>query len=184
MKKNESYRILKYPPSYLGNYLSIRGDVTDSGIPVEFIKNNGDKWVYIFSHIGDKPIQIFNIGENQYFLVIISGIAYITDKENENSIKEIACGISEIFETKRQIILIENYSIIIIENVNKIKHFQSSNFSDIRENRIENGVLKGVLDYNFQKTKYEIDLQNLEFNRISETNKNTETNRKWWQIMK
>ena len=170
-EKDKSYKILEFLPPYSENYLSIRGDVSDSGIPIEFIKNNGEKWVYNFSNTLDKSIKIFNLGENQYFLVINSGVAYTIDKENENSIKEIACGINDFFEIERQIILIESYSIIIIENINNIEYFQNSKISDFRENQIENGVLKGVLNYNFVRSDYQIDLKNLELRINSEVDK-------------
>lgn len=193
------YKILKFPPAYLDGYLAINGCLSEYCIPIEFTKSNGEKWVYGFQGEIEKPIKIIDIKENRYFLISTDNylkIVYLIDIETINPINEIQY-VAQILEYKNLIILIlDTNSIAIIKEPNEIQYFEHLCWDGIRENRIENGILKGTLydwkkDKDYNKTDYELDLNTLTFKRVNELNPKHNLHTKpevkkhnWWEIWK
>lgn len=201
-EKNNPYKILKYPPAYLDGYLAINGCLSEYCIPIEFTKKNGEKWVYGFQGEIEKKIKIFNLKDNRYFLISTVNelnINYIVDIEIINPIDEIWY-VAEILEYKKiYILILGSNSIAIIKGPNDIRYIQTLCFDGIKNNRIENGVLKGQLyDWNikdseegYDKTDYELDLKTLILKKGKElehkpiqTKKATFEKPKWWEIWK
>tara|TARA_R110002111_G_scaffold260707_3_gene332537 strand:- start:29 stop:652 length:624 start_codon:yes stop_codon:yes gene_type:complete len=173
MTENETpYRILKYPPAYMDGYLAINGCLSEYCIPIEFTKNNGEKWVYGFHGEIEKEIEIINLKDNRYFLISTVNelnTNYIVDIEKINPINEIDY-VSEKLKHKDDLILfLSSNSIAIIKEPDEIKYIRTYNWDGIKNNRIENGILKGQLyDWNsndngekYIKTNYELDLKTL-----------------------
>ena len=203
MTENENpYKILKYPPAYLDGYLAINGCLSEYCIPIEFTKNNGDKWVYGFQGEIEKGIKIIDLKDNRYFLISTINelnTNYIVDIEIINPIKEIDY-VSEILKFNKDIILIlSSNSIAIIKEPNDTKYIEDLCWDGIKNNRIENGVLKGQLyDWNnnnsgekYNKTEYELDLNTLILKKGKELEqkpipiKKVKVEKpKWWKIWK
>jgi len=68
-ENEKSYKILKFPPAYLDGYLAINGSLSEYCIPIEFTKNNEEKWVYGFEGEIEKEIKIINLKDKRYFLI-------------------------------------------------------------------------------------------------------------------
>tara|TARA_R110002124_G_C8903756_1_gene510025 strand:+ start:913 stop:1545 length:633 start_codon:yes stop_codon:yes gene_type:complete len=201
------YKILKYPPAYMDGYLAINGCLSEYCIPIEFTKNNGEKWVYGFHGEIEKGIEIIDLKDNRYFFISTTNelnTNYIVDVETINPIKEIDY-VSEILKYKSKLILIlSSNSIAIVNEPFDIEYIESLCWDGIRNNRIENGVLKGQLyDWNnsdsgekYDKTNYELDLKTLilrkgkELERKQVPMKKMKLERaevkkqKWWKIWK
>lgn len=208
MTENENpYKILKYPPAYLDGYLAINGCLSEYCIPIEFTKNNGEKWVYGFPGEIEKGIEIIDLKDNRYFFTSTTNelnTNYIIDVETINPIKEIDY-VSEILKYKSKLILIlSSNSIAIVNDPNDIEYIESLCWDGIRNNRIENGILKGQLyDWNnrdygekYNKTNYELDLETLivkkgkdllqksDSIKKAEIKKAKVEKRKWWELWK
>ena len=184
MTENETpYRILKYPPAYMDGYLAINGCLSEYCIPIEFTKNNGEKWVYGFHGEIEKEIEIINLKDNRYFLISTVNelnTNYIVDIEKINPINEIDY-VSEKLKHKDDLILfLSSNSIAIIKEPDEIKYIRTYNWDGIKNNRIENGILKGQLyDWNsndngekYIKTNYELDLKTLILRKGKELERN------------
>ena len=203
MTENEKpYKILKYAPSYLDGYLAINGCLSEYCIPIEFTKSNGEKWVYGFQGEIEKGIEIINLKNNRYFLIATINelnTNYIVDIETINPIKEIDY-VSEILRYDNELVLIlSSNSIAVIKEPNDIRYIRNLCWDGIRNNRIENGILKGQLyDWNnrntgekYDKTEYEIDLTTLILKKGKELEhkrvpiKKVEVEKpKWWELWK
>ena len=206
-EKQKPYKILKYPPAYLDGYLAINGCLSEYCIPIEFYKENGEKWVYGFQGEIEKGIEIIDLKDNRYFFISTNNelnTNYIVDVETINPIKEIDY-VSEILKYKNKLILIlSSNSIAIVNEPNDIEYIESLCWDGIRNNRIENGILKGQLydwsnrDYGdkYNKTNYELDLETLIIKKGKdllqksdsikkvEIKKTKVENRKWWELWK
>ncbi|UPS92072.1 MULTISPECIES: hypothetical protein [Flavobacteriaceae] len=206
-EKEKPYKVLKYPPAYLDGYLAINGCLSEYCIPIEFYKENGEKWVYGFQGEIEKGIEIIDLKDNRYFFISTKNelnTNYIVDVETINPIKEIDY-VSEILKYKNKLILIlSSNSIAIVNEPNDIEYIESLCWDGIRNNRIENGILKGQLydwsnrDYGdkYNKTNYELDLETLIIKKgkdllqksdsikKAEIKKTKVENRKWWELWK
>ncbi len=206
MTENKNpYKILKYPPAYLDGYLAINGCLSEYCIPIEFTKNNGEKWVYGFQGEIEKRIEIINIKDNRYFLISTANelnTNYIVDIETINPIKEIDYVSEKLKYNNELILILSSNSIAIIKEPNEIQYIESLCWDGIRNNRIENGTLKGQLyDWNnsnsgedYDKTNYELDLKTLILRKGKELEhkpvpiKKVEVEKvkvekpKWWKI--
>lgn len=203
VNKNENpYKILKYPPAYLDGYLAINGCLSEYCIPIEFTKNNGEKWVYGFKGEIEKKIEIINLKDNRYFLIsTINELNrnYIVDIETINPINEIDFVLEKLKYNNEQIFILNSNSIAIIKEPNEIKYIENLCWDGIRNNRIENGFLKGQL-YNwnnsksgeeYNKTDYELNLNTMILKKGKELNQKPIQVRKvkiektkWWEIWK
>ena len=208
MTENEDpYKILKYPPAYLDGYLAIKGCLSEYCIPIEFTKNNGDKWVYGFEGEIEKEIEIINLNDNRYFFISTINelnTNYIVDLETVNPIKEIDYVSEKLKYNNELILILSSNSIAIIKEPNEIKYIENLCWDGIRNNRIENGVLKGQLyDWNnsdsgeeYDKTNYELDLKTLILRKGKELERKQVPikkmklekvevkKQKWWKIWK
>ncbi len=206
MTENQNpYKILKYPPAYMDGYLAINGCLSEYCIPIEFTKNNGEKWVYGFHGEIEKEIEIINLKDNRYFLISTVNelnTNYIVDIETINPINEIDYVSEKLKYNNDLILILSSNSIAVIKQPNEIKYIQTLNWDGIRNNRIENGILKGQLyDWNnsesgeqYDKTDYELDLNTMLFKRgkeleqksvpikkLNDENLKAEKT-KWWKI--
>ncbi|WP_167342081.1 hypothetical protein [Nonlabens sp. SY33080] len=171
MTENQNpYNILKYPPAYMDGYLAINGCLSEYCIPIEFTKKNGEKWVYGFQGEIEKEIEIINLKDNRYFLISTTNelkTNYIVDVETINPINEIDYVSERLKYNDGLILFLCPNSIVIIKDPNDIRRIDTHNWDGIRNNRIENGILKGQLydrNYNdrgekYDKTDYELDLK-------------------------
>jgi hypothetical protein len=201
------YKILKYPPAYLDGYLAINGCLSEYCIPIEFTKNNGEKWVYGFEGEIEKEIEIINLKDNRYFFISTINelnTNYIVDLETVNPIKEIDYVSEKLKYNNELILILSSNSIAIIKEPNEIKYLENLCWDGIRNNRIENGVLKGQLyDWNnsdsgeeYDKTNYELDLKTLILRKGKELERKQVPikkmklekvevkKQKWWKIWK
>tara|TARA_R110002012_G_scaffold179330_5_gene344956 strand:+ start:1077 stop:1700 length:624 start_codon:yes stop_codon:yes gene_type:complete len=199
------YKILKYPPAYMDGYIAINGCLSEYCIPIEFTKDNGEKWVYGFHGEIEKEIEIINLKDNRYFLISIVNelnTNYIVDIETINPINEIDYVTEKLKFNNELILILSSNSIAIIKEPNEIKYIQTLCWDGIRNNRIENGVLKGQLyDWNnsdsgekYDKTNYELDLKTLILKKGKELEQKTVQIKKlnaekvkvekpkWWKI--
>ncbi len=191
----------------MDGYLAINGCLSEYCIPIEFTKNNGEKWVYGFHGEIEKEIKIIDLKDNRYFLISTINelnTNYIVDIETINPINEIDY-VTEKLEFNNELILIlSSNSIAIIKEPNEIKYIENLCWDGIRNNRIENGVLKGQLyDWNnsdsgeeYDKTNYELNLKTLilrkgkelEHKKVPikkmEVEKAKAEKQKWWKIWK
>ncbi|UAB83320.1 hypothetical protein INR75_14170 [Zunongwangia sp. SCSIO 43204] len=189
----------------MDGYLAINGCLSEYCIPIEFTKNNGEKWVYGFHGEIEKEIEIINLKDNRYFLISTINelnTNYIVDIETINPINEIDYVSEKLKYNNDLILILSSNSIAVIKHPNEIKYIQTLNWDGLRNNRIENGILKGQLyDWNnsesveqYDKTDYELDLNTMVFKRgkeleqkpvpikkLNDENLKVEKN-KWWKI--
>lgn len=156
----------------MDGYLAINGCLSEYCIPIEFTNNTGEKWVYGFQGEIEKEIEIIDLKDNRYFLISTINelnTNYIVDIEIINPINEIDCVTEKLKFNNELILILSSNSIAIIKEPNEIKYIETLCWDGIRNNRIENGVLKGQLyDWNnsdsgekYNKTNYELDLKTL-----------------------
>ena len=196
----EKFEILKGLPAYGEMYISIPENgysEFSEGLAVKFIKNDKTEWIANFE-TGNSSLKFGKEFKNsQNVLIIACGICYLM---NPNEIKpkvEFGNDFEKIFEYKKKFILVGKYSISIIEDIDKIIHFDDLCYDGIKNVKVENDNLIGILNnYDSNGEELESDfilnLENLKFQEIEKRRilqnenlikrENKIENKSWWKI--
>ncbi|WFO17233.1 hypothetical protein M601_005785 [Cellulophaga baltica 4] len=193
---NSNFEILKGLPPYGKMYVPIPDGDWSEGLPVEFTKDDGTKWVANIAK-GQESFNYVNELKNTTEILVISyGDCYIIDRNKEKSICDFGYDFNQVIELNDKFILIGTKNIAIVESSEKIERFKDLCWDFIEDIKIENGILSGVLnDYNasdkYDKTDFNIDLETYELTKpkkkfipkIKAELKKAEL-KKWWEIWK
>ena len=193
---NSTFEILKGLPPYGKMYVPIPDGNWSEGLPVEFTKDDGTKWVANIEY-GQEGYDYINALNNlTEILVIANGCCYIIDRNKEKSICDFGYDFKQVIEYNKKFVLIGTRNIAIVENSEKIERYKNLCWDFIEDIKLENGTLSGVLnDYNasdkYDKTDFKIDLETYELTKpkkkfkpkIKTEPKTTEL-KKWWEIWK
>ena len=193
---NSTFEILKGLPPYGKMYVPIPEGNWSEGLPVEFTKDDGTKWVANIEYGKEGFDYINELNNPNEILVISNGCCYIIDRNKEKSIADFGYDFKQVIEYHKKFILIGTRNIAIVESSEKIERFKYMCRDFIENIKIENGILSGILnDYNawdkYDRTKFNIDLETNEFTKpkkkfkpkLKAEPKATEL-KKWWEIWK
>jgi len=194
--QERKFEILKGLPPYGEMYISIPNESFSEGLPVKFIKDDGNEWIANFDCGESEFNYISKLEKSDKILVIARGICYIMNRNRAKPIRNFGYDFKEVLEFESKLILIGQRNIAIVENSNEIEKYQDLCFDFIKNIRIENRKLKGTLyDYNasdsYDKNDFVIDLDTYEFTNpipkfvkknIMKKTKNKFI--KWWKIWK
>ena len=179
-------------------YLSIPEGNCSEGLPVEFKKDDGTKWVANIEYGKEGFDYIKELNHPTEILVISNGCCYIIDRNIEKSITDFGYDFKQVIEYNEKFILIGTRNIAIIENSEKIERFKYICRDFIEEIKIENGILTGVLNNfngrdknSFDKTDFRIDLESSKFTELGKSYRTKHKSelkkvelKKWWEIWK
>ena len=177
-------------------YVPIPEGNLSEGLPVEFTKDDGTKWVANIEYGKEEFNYINELNNPTEILIISNGCCYIIDRNKEKSITDFGYDFKQVIVNNEKFILIGTRNIAIVENSEKIKHYKDLCWDFIEDIKLENGILHGVLnDYNasdkFDKTEFNIDLKTYELTkpkREFKPKQNAEKKitelKKWWEIWK
>jgi len=196
----EKFEILKGLPAYGEMYISIPENgysEFSEGLAVKFVKNDNSEWIANFE-IGLSSLKFGKeLKNSQNVLIIACGICYLM---NPNEIKpkvEFGNDFEKVFEYQNKFILVGKYSISIVEDFDKIIHFDDLCYDGIKNVKIENENLIGILNnYDSNGEELESDfilnLENLKFQEIEKRRilqnenflkqENKIENKSWWKI--
>lgn len=151
-------------------YVPIPEGNWSEGLPVEFTKDDGKKWVANIERENEGFDYINELNNPTEILVISSGCCYIIDRNKEKSITNFGYDFKQVIEYGKKFILIGTRNIAIVENSKKIERYKDLCWDFIEDIKLENGVLSGVLnDYNavgkYDKTDFNIDLETYELTK-------------------
>ena len=199
----EKFEILNGLPTYGEMYISIPENgysEYSEGLAIKFIKNDNTKWIANFE-IGITSLKFATkLKNSEDILIIACGNCYIINPEEIKPKAKFGHDYKKVFEYKNKFILIGEYSITIIENTDKIEHFDDLCYDGISNVTLETENLVGVLnDYNSLTDGYDKSdfVLNLETQKISKTEtikiqnevKNErkveikkDGNEKWWKL--
>jgi len=177
-------------------YVPIPEGNWSEGLPVEFTKDDGTKWVANIAQ-GEESFNYINELKNSTEILIISGgCCYIIDRNKEKSVYDFGYDFKQVIEYNEKFILIGTRNIAIVHSSEKIERYKDLCWDFIENIKIENGILSGVLnDYNawdkYDKTDFIIDLETYELTKpkkkfkpkIKVEPKKAEL-KKWWEIWK
>ena len=182
MKQN--FEILSGLPSYVNMYVSIpENGYTEfsEGLAVKFVKKDNSEWIGNFER-GNSHLKYASQLKNSEDILIISfGICFIMNVESTKPLIQFGFDYKEVYEFENSFILIGEYSISIMENINKIKHFDNLCYDGIYNVEINNDKLTAILnsydsiENKIVKTNFALNLETLEFNE-------TKVQKTWWKI--
>jgi hypothetical protein len=188
------FEILSGLPAYGDMYISIpENSYTQfsEGLAVKFISKDKSEWIGNFQ-TGNSILKFASELKNDGNILIIAfGIAYIIDVENKKHVSEFGYDYNKVFQYKDSLILIGEYSISIVENSYKIKHFRDLCYEGISNIKFEDGNVTGILNNSdstgndYIESHFVLNVETLEFteNGIAKS-KNLTESRKWWEIWK
>jgi len=168
--------------------------VFSEGLAVKFIKKDNSEWIGNFER-GNSSLKFASkLKNSENILIIAFGICYIMNAENTKPIIEFGYDYKKVFEYKNILILIGEYSISVVESIDKIKHFDDLCYDGITNVELENEKIIGILN-NFNpsgngyiKNNFSLNLETLEFNETKITEKEEENikvkKKRWWEIFK
>jgi hypothetical protein len=190
------FKILKGLPPYGKMYVPFPDGNWSEGLAVEFIKDDGTKWVANIKH-GDTQFSYINeLNDPTEVLIISNGYCYIIDRNRETSIIDFGYDFKQIIEYNHKFILVGTRNIAIVEDSKTIARYKNLCFDFIEDIKIQNGILSGVLnDYNAwdrnNKTDFDINLDTYEYSKSKTTIKSRPKNKlktvqskRWWEIWK
>ena len=196
----EKFEILKGLPAYGEMYISIPENgysEFSEGLAVKFVKNDNTEWIANFE-TGWSSLKFgTELKNSQNVLIIACGICYLMNP-NENKPKvEFGNDFEKVIEYKNKFILVGKYSISIVEDIDKIIHFDDLCYDGIKNVKVENDNLIGILNnYDSNGEELESDfilnLENLKFQEIEKRRilqnenllkrENKIENKSWWKI--
>lgn len=158
------------------------------GLAVKFIRKDNSEWIGNLERGNSNLKYGFELRDGNV-LVIAFGICYVIDVENKKPIVKFGFDYKEVFEYKDCLALIGEYSISLVEGVDKIKHFDNLCYDGITNVELENGKVTGILNsfdsVKIIKRNFSLNLETLELteNGVIKSQNQTES-RKWWKIWK
>ena len=177
-------------------YVPIPDGNWSEGLPVEFTKDDGTKWVANIEYGKEGFDYITELSNSTEILVISNGWCHIIDRNKEKSITDFGYDFKQVVKNKEQFILIGNRDVSIVESSDKIKTFDNLCLDFIDNIKLENQVLSGTLnDFNawgkYTQTEFNIDLKTYELTEIKKkakpkqkTEREPTELKKWWEIWK
>ena len=192
------FEILNALPTYGEMYISFPENgykEFSEGLPVKFYKKDNTEWVGNFETGNSNLKFVTELNNIESLLIISYGICYIINSENNKMINKFGYDYKLVFEYNKKFILIGEYSISIVNDFGKIKHFDNLCYDGISEAKLENGKIIATLnDFNssgnIDLKEFTLDLNNLEVTEkqinIKKKNNNIEKakndSKKWWKI--
>ena len=196
----EKFEILKGLPAYGEMYISVPENgysKFSEGLAIKFIKNDNTTWTANFE-IGWSSLQFGKeLNNSENILIIACGICYLMNPNETKPKVVFGNDFEKVFEYKNKFILIGKYSISIVEDIDKINHFDDLCYDGIKNVKIENNNLIGIIN-NYDSDGKEIEsdfilnLESFKFEEINERriiqneyllkSENKSKNKNWWKI--
>ena len=171
-------------------YVPIPNGNTSEGLPVEFTKDDGTKWVANIEYGKEGFDYINELNNSTEILVISNGCCFIIDRNQEKSIKDFGYNFKQVIEFDKKFVLIGTRDIAIVESAEKIEHFKDLCRDFIEDVSIKNGILSGVLnDFNawdkYDRTVFNIDLETYLLTKPKpDVERKRNELKKWWEFWK
>ncbi|MFV8347586.1 hypothetical protein [Flavobacterium sp. ZB4P13] len=199
----ETFEILKGLPAYGEMYTSIPENgysEFSEGLAIKFIKKDNTEWIGNFETGSSSLKFATKLKNSESILIIACGICYIMNSEETKPKIEFGHDYKYVFEYKTKFVLVGEYSISIVESIDKMEHLDNLCYDGITNVKLENENLIGVLNsYNSSGEGYKSDfILNLETTEFKETERNESQNKvnnqneiskenivktkKWWKL--
>ncbi len=122
---NTTFEILKGLPPYGKMYIPIPEGNWSKGLPVQFTKDDGTKWVANIEYGQEGCDYINELNNPTEILVISNGCCYIIDRNKEKSITDFGYDFKRVIENNGKCILIGTRNIAMVENSEKIRRYKN-----------------------------------------------------------
>lgn len=198
----ETFKILKGLPSYGEMYISIPENgysEFSEGLAIKFIKKDNTEWIGNFETGSSSLKFATKLKNSENLLIIACGNCYIMNSEETKPKVEFGHDYKYVFEYKTKFILVGEYSISIVESIDKIEHLNNLCYDGITNVKLENENLIGELNsYDADgeyKSDFILNLETSEFKEIETIKKQNKVNnqnginskdivenKKWWKL--
>ena len=166
------------------------------GLAIKFIKKDNTEWIGNFETGSSNLKFARKLKNSENILIIACGNCYIMNSEETKPKVEFGHDYKYIFEYKTKFVLVGEYSISIVEDVDKIEHLDNFCYDGITNVKLENENLIGELNScnsygEGYKSDFILNLETSEFKEIERIEKRDEIslksivkNKKWWELWK
>ena len=198
----ETFKILKGLPAYGEMYTSIPENgysEFSEGLAIRFIKKDNTEWIGNFETGSSSLKFATKLKNSESILIIACGNCYIMNSEETKPKVEFGHDYKYVFEYKTKFILVGEYSISIVESIDKIEHLDNLCYDGITNVKLENENLIGELNsYDADgeyKSDFILNLETSEFKEIERIKKQNKVinhkgisskdiveNKKWWKL--
>ncbi|HEU4791967.1 MAG TPA: hypothetical protein VFS71_19940 [Flavobacterium sp.] len=199
----EKFEILKGLPAYGEMYISIPENgysEFSEGLVIKFIKKDNTEWIGNFETGSSSFKFAAKLKSSENVLIIACGNCYIMNPEETKPKVEFGHDYKYVFEYKTKFVLVGEYSISIVESIDKIEHLDNLYYDGITNVKLEDENLIGELNsYDSYgegyKSDFILNLETSEFkeieriknqNKVNNQNeispKDVVENKKWWKF--
>ena len=148
---NSTFEILKGLPAYGKMYIPIPERNLSEGLPVEFTKDDGTKWVANFE-LDDRNESLNYIADLNYsgeVLIVAKNIIYIIDRNKELPIIAFKGYFEKVIEHKNFKILIGHECMVVVKSSEKIEFYDNLNYAFTSDVSFSNGIIQILIfEYN------------------------------------
>lgn len=169
------------------------------GLAIKFIKKDNTEWIGNFETGSSSLKFATKLKNSESILIIACGNCYIMNSEETKPKVEFGHDYKYVFEYKTKFILVGEYSISIVESIDKIEHLDNLCYNGITNVKLENENLIGELNsYDADgeyKSDFILNLETSEFKEIERIKKQNKVinhngisskdiveNKKWWKL--
>ena len=199
----ETFKILKGLPAYDEMYISIPENnysEFSEGLVIKFWKKDNTVWIGNFKTGSSNLKFATKLNNSENILIIACGNCYIMNSEETKPKVKFGHDYKYIFEYKNKFVLVGEYSISILESIDKIEHLDNLCYDGITNVKLENENLIGEFN-NYEmygegyKSDFILNLETLDIkeikrfekqNKINNQNEisteNLIENKKWWKL--
>ena len=148
---NSTFEILKGLPAYGKMYIPIPERNISEGLPIEFTKDDGTKWVANFElDTRNESLNfIADLNDSGEVLVVAKNIAYIIDRNKESPILAFKGNFEKVIEYQNYKVLIGNECMVVIKSSEKIEFYDDLNYAFTSDISFSNGTIEILIfEYN------------------------------------
>lgn len=153
-------------------YIPIPERNLSEGLPVEFTKDDGTKWVanFEFDDRNESLSFIANLKDSGEVIIVAKNVTYIIDRNKESPIIAFKGFFEKVIEHEDFKILIGHECMIVLKSSEKIEFYDDLNYAFTSDISFSNGIIEIVLfEYNFPIEQRER-IQSIELDKINFSN--------------
>jgi hypothetical protein len=191
VEKQKSFEILESLPSNGPIYVSVtenNENYFSEGFAVRFFKDNGTTWVANFKPGWTNFNKVYEFENQTNLIVIAGGTIYVMNPENEKPLDIFGTGFERGFESKKNLIILQNQiDLTIMEKNGEYWTTERISYGGIKEIEIKENIVSGLTYFPTSNEdlwlKFTLNLQNRKvYGGSFENNKFPEIKKKWWKF--